>query len=73
MRICCRQKKKKFYSNTPDTQAFLQVFNQGRSARIMGSPSFDFQVGGLLGQQGGMGEGAPSLGIAGEREGVELI
>ena len=63
MRICCQQKKK-FYSKTPDTPALLQVFNQSRSPRIAGSSSFDFQVGGLLGQ-----EGALSLGMAeGERE-----
>lgn len=58
MQICCRQKKKKFYSKTPDTPAFLQVFNQGRSARITGSSSFDFQVCGRPGQRGGWGRGA---------------
>lgn len=69
MQICCRQKKKKFYSKTPDTPAFLQVFNQDRYPRIIGSSSYDFQVGGRLGQGGG----ALSLEKAREREVVELI
>lgn len=64
MRICCRQQKKKFYSKTPDTPAFLQVFNQGRSARITGSSSFDFQVGGRLGQSVGLAVG----GVGGREE-----
>lgn len=50
MRICCSQKKKKFYSKTPGTLAILHILTQSRTPGTAESSSFDLQVGEHWGQ-----------------------